>query len=95
VEQVHPTEIERARLNLAVRSVFIDQAMQMLGVSKRTVYYRIREGRLRTIRVRGGSQRVLVESIQDLVATGRQRAARPPASSGAAPGLASQTFSCR
>ncbi len=39
--------------DLAGRSVFIDQAMRMLGVSKRTVYYRIREGRLRTIRVAG------------------------------------------
>jgi excisionase family DNA binding protein len=95
VEQAHPSESERAGLNLAVRSVFIDQAMRMLGVSKRTVYYRIREGRLRTIRVRGGSQRVLVESIQDLVATGRPRAVRPPASSGAVPGLSSQTYSCR
>jgi excisionase family DNA binding protein len=47
------------------RSVTIDQAAQLLGVSRRTVYYRIREGRLRTIRTLGGSQRVLVESLQD------------------------------
>jgi excisionase family DNA binding protein len=45
------------------RSVTIDQAAQLLGVSRRTVYYRIREGRLRTIRTLGGSQRVLVESV--------------------------------
>jgi excisionase family DNA binding protein len=45
------------------RSVTIDQAAQLLGVSRRTVYYRIREGRLRTIRTLGGSQRVLVESM--------------------------------
>lgn len=45
------------------RSVTIDQAAQILGVSRRTVYYRIREGRLRTIRTLGGSQRVLVESL--------------------------------
>jgi excisionase family DNA binding protein len=45
------------------RSVTIDQAAQLLGVSRRTVYYRIREGRLRTIRTLGGSQRVLVESL--------------------------------
>ena len=37
----------------------------LLGVSRRTVYYRIREGRLRTIRTLGGSQRVLVESVQE------------------------------
>jgi excisionase family DNA binding protein len=47
------------------RSVTIDQAAQLLGVSRRTVYYRIREGRLRTIRTLGGSQRVLVESVHD------------------------------
>ena len=46
------------------RSVTIDQAALLLGDSRRTVYYRIREGRLRTIRTLGGSQRVLVESVQ-------------------------------
>jgi excisionase family DNA binding protein len=48
------------------RSVTIDQAAQMLGVSRRTVYYRIREGRLRTVRTIGGSQRVLVDSLHEL-----------------------------
>jgi excisionase family DNA binding protein len=43
--------------------VSIDQAAQLLSVSRRTVYNRIREGRLRTIRTLGGSQRVLVESL--------------------------------
>jgi predicted site-specific integrase-resolvase len=38
-----------------------------LGVSRRTVYYRIREGRLQTIRTRGGSQRVLWSSIEALL----------------------------
>lgn len=47
------------------RSITIDQAAQLLGVSRRTVYYRIREGRLRTIRTLGGSQRVLVESVHE------------------------------
>ena len=47
------------------RSVTIDQAALLLGISRRTVYYRIREGRLRTIRTLGGSQRVLVESVQE------------------------------
>ena len=45
------------------RSVTIDQAAQLLGVSRRTVYYRISEGRLHTIRTLGGSQRVLLESL--------------------------------
>lgn len=44
------------------RSVLIDQAMEMLGVSRRTVYYWIRQGRLQTIRTRCGSQRVLLSS---------------------------------
>lgn len=51
----------------ANRSVFIDEAAQMLGVSRRTVYYRIREGRLRTVRTRGGSQRVLLASVEELL----------------------------
>jgi excisionase family DNA binding protein len=46
------------------RSVSIEQAAQMLGVSRRTIYNRIRDGRLQTIRTLGGSQRVLVESVQ-------------------------------
>ena len=45
------------------RSVSVEQAAQLLGVSRRTVYNRINDGRLRTIRTLGGSQRVLVESL--------------------------------
>jgi len=51
-------------------SLMIDQAAALLGVSRRTVYYRIREGRLLTIRTMGGSQRVLLESIQTLLREG-------------------------
>lgn len=51
------------------RSVSIEQAAQLLGVSRRTVYYRIRDGRLRTIRTLGGSQRVLVDSVDELRAS--------------------------
>jgi excisionase family DNA binding protein len=46
------------------RSVSLDHAAQLLGVSRRTIYNRIRDGRLQTIRTPGGSQRVLVESMQ-------------------------------
>ncbi len=46
------------------RSVSLDQACQILQVSRRTVYNWIRDGRLRTIRTLGGSQRVLVESVR-------------------------------
>ena len=47
------------------RSVTIDQAASLLQVSRRTIYNRIREGKLQTIRTIGGSQRVLVSSIEE------------------------------
>jgi excisionase family DNA binding protein len=47
------------------RSVSLDHAAELLGVSRRTIYNRIREGRLQTIRTLGGSQRVLIESVQE------------------------------
>ena len=47
------------------RSVSLDHAAELLGVSRRTIYNRIRDGRLQTIRTRGGSQRVLLESVGD------------------------------
>ena len=37
-----------------------------MGVSRRTVYYRIRDGRLTTIRTRCGSQRVVAPSLEAL-----------------------------
>ena len=36
------------------RSVSLDHAAELLGVSRRTIYNRIREGRLQTIRTLGG-----------------------------------------
>ena len=47
------------------RSVTIDQAAEMLQVSRRTIYNRIRDGKLLTIRTIGGSQRVLLSSVED------------------------------
>jgi excisionase family DNA binding protein len=47
------------------RSVTIDQAAELLHVSRRTIYNRIRDGRLQTIRTIGGSQRVLVSSLDE------------------------------
>lgn len=49
------------------RSVSIEQAAQLLNVSRRTIYNRIREGRLQTLRTLGGSQRVLLESLHELL----------------------------
>ena len=46
------------------RSILINAAAAVLGVSRRTVYYHIQAGRLQTIRTRGGSQRVLWSSIE-------------------------------
>jgi excisionase family DNA binding protein len=63
------------------RSVSLDHAAQLLGVSRRTIYNRIREGRLQTIRTLGGSQRVLVESMQGSAGDGygdvHDKAAQP------------------
>jgi excisionase family DNA binding protein len=56
------------------RSVSLDHAAQMLGVSRRTIYNRIRDGRLQTIRTPGGSQRVLLDSVP----VGRGQAAERP-----------------
>jgi excisionase family DNA binding protein len=47
------------------RSVTIDQAATLLHVSRRTIYNRIREGKLQTIRTIGGSQRVLLASLDE------------------------------
>ncbi|PYQ95497.1 MAG: hypothetical protein DMF94_28105 [Acidobacteria bacterium] len=66
-----------------LRSLLVDQAAQLLGVSRRTVYYRIREGRLQTIRTRCGSQRVLLESIEALLRKEVERRAALSGSRGA------------
>jgi len=50
------------------RSVSLDHAAQLLGVSRRTIYNRIRDGRLQTIRTLGGSQRVLLDSLDGTLA---------------------------
>ena len=47
------------------RSVTIDQAAELLHVSRRTIYNRIRDGKLLTIRTIGGSQRVLLSSVEN------------------------------
>lgn len=68
------------------RSFFVEEAAILLGVSRRTVYYRIRQGRLRTIRTRCGSQRILLESIEALLReAAMKQAARRSARSEAEP----------
>jgi excisionase family DNA binding protein len=46
------------------RSMSLAQAGAVLRVSRRTVYYLIKGGRLRTLRTQMGSQRVLVDSLK-------------------------------
>jgi excisionase family DNA binding protein len=46
------------------RSVSMVQAGQILGISRRTLYYWIRDGRVHTVRTPMGSQRVLMESVR-------------------------------
>ncbi|HSK09330.1 MAG TPA: helix-turn-helix domain-containing protein [Vicinamibacterales bacterium] len=64
-------------------SVLIDQACELLGLSKRKVYYLIREGRLETIRTRCHSQRVLLTSIEAFLAAEPERRAPKGATAGA------------
>jgi len=40
------------------------QAREVLGVSRRTLYYWIKQGRLQTVRTSMGSQRVLLASVK-------------------------------
>ncbi|MGE3706387.1 MAG: excisionase family DNA-binding protein [Vicinamibacterales bacterium] len=54
----------------------IEEAARLMGVSRRTVYYRIREGRLTTIRTRCGSRRVVVSSLDELVRVGWRKNGR-------------------
>jgi excisionase family DNA binding protein len=46
------------------RSLSLAQAREALGVSRRTLYYWIKRGRLQTRRTPMGSQRVLIESVK-------------------------------
>src|SRR5947207_1425603 len=71
-----PARGRRHRLCLSrvmLRSVFIPDAAELLGVSRRPVYYQIRAGTLKTVRTLGGSQRVLMESIEAALRAGRRR----------------------
>ena len=60
-----PHHDERATLDqFAGRSLSLEQACETLRVSRRTIYYWIKDGRLRTVRTSMGSQRVLVASLK-------------------------------
>jgi excisionase family DNA binding protein len=55
------------------RSVSLDHAAELLGVSRRTIYNRIREGRLQTVPTLGSSKRVLLQSVIDVGLHGVRR----------------------
>ena len=50
-----------------MKTVFVEEAAALLGVSRRTVYYRIQSGELATIRTLNGTTRVSLESIEALL----------------------------
>ena len=47
------------------RSLSIDQTARVLRLSRRSIYNRIREGRLQSMRDVGGTQRILVSSVYE------------------------------
>jgi excisionase family DNA binding protein len=73
------------------RSVSLEQAAALLHVSRRTIYNRIRDGRLLTIRTLGGSQRVLVESLYGLSLSTTDTPDEPPPIPDAAPASIART----
>ena len=66
--QLEPSALD----HLETRSLSVAQACTALHVSRRTVYYLIKSGRVATVRTPLGSQRVLVDSLR---AMGLQRVA--------------------
>src|SRR5262249_5014969 len=59
-----------------LRSVLIPHAAELLGVSRRTVYYRIRAGTLKIVRTLGGPHGVLMERIEAALRAERGRRKR-------------------
>jgi excisionase family DNA binding protein len=60
---VHTVEFPAGAGFFGCGSLSIVQAVEALGVSRRTIYYWIKAGRLQTFRTSMGSQRVLVGSV--------------------------------
>lgn len=58
------------------RSISLEHAGELLGMSRRTLYNRIRLGDLRTVRLPSGTQRVLIESVIELLRSQRDELAR-------------------
>ena len=67
------------------RSISLEHACELLGMSRRTLYNRIRRGALQTIRTPNGSQRVLIESVIELLRYQRDELARKYAARKPAP----------
>jgi excisionase family DNA binding protein len=64
VWQVHPWNPDRSyeAMNLAA-TVTIDKACEIVGVSRRTMYYWMRANKVQFVRTAGGSVRILTESL--------------------------------
>ena len=61
VQDQMTTTIPQPRLG---RSVSLDHAAEILGVSRRTIYNRIHKSSLLTTRTQRGTKRVLLDSVQ-------------------------------
>jgi excisionase family DNA binding protein len=59
-QESHVQTIEK----FTAQSLSLAQAREALGVSRRTLYYWIKRGRLQTRRTAMGSQRVLIASLK-------------------------------
>ena len=69
----NPPLLDRLETFVLPGSVLIEEAARLMGVSRRTVYYRISEGQLRTIRTPAGSTRVVVPSLDELIYLGLRK----------------------
>ncbi len=61
-----PDEASQVQIpgQVTARSLSLVQARETFGVSRRTLYYWIKRGRVQTLRTSMGSQRVLVDSVK-------------------------------
>ncbi|MGE3511901.1 MAG: helix-turn-helix domain-containing protein, partial [Vicinamibacterales bacterium] len=55
------------------RTLLIADAARLMRVSRRTVYYRLREGQLESVKTRCGSRRIVVHSLEQLLWQGLRK----------------------
>ena len=76
LNEARPTTADPASGPRIGRSVSIDRAAELLGCSRRTVYNLISSGWLQTVRTLGRSQRVLLESLDQVAKSGTRSFSR-------------------